>query len=317
MNSVVVIGAGGFLGRAFVENSDIQVPVKAVTRNIPNDKSISCKNITWIEADAMIFSSLVGVLSEGDMVINLAYIDDNEKISNIYLIDNIIKACLFSKVSRLVHCSTAVVVGDTKTDYVSELSSCNPITPYEQTKVAVETRVMSALSKGLDVGILRPTAIVGHNGKNLLKLAHSLMYGNRFVNYLKACVLGRMPMHLVPVRSVVLALLHLTLSPKTLSGNIFIVSADEDVDNNFQKVEEILLDELGLKRTRFPYIPIPRILQLLVFKLANRNNINRLYDSKKLIDYGFKPVDSVDQAIRQFANSIKLESFIDLTFKDV
>ena len=313
MSSLVVLGSGGFLGKALLCNNNLLKPVKAIVRSVPTNVDVQQEGVTWIEADLMNPSSLIGVLSEGDIVINLAYIQDSDKSKNMILIDNIIEACVFSKVLRLVHCSTAVVVGDIAINHVNELSPCNPVTPYEQTKLALEKRVINASLRGLDVGILRPTAIVGCDGKNLLKLAHSLMYGNQFGNYLKTCVLGKMPMHLVPARNVVSALLHMALLTKQLDGNIFIVSADDDIDNNFQRVGEILTEELGLNRNIFPYITLPRVLQLFLFKIINRNdiNMNRTYDSKKLSDYDFEPIDSVNEAVRQFAHSIKQDNLTD------
>jgi nucleoside-diphosphate-sugar epimerase len=314
MPSVVILGANGFLGKTLLRSADLFGSVKAIVRSIPNNVDVYQKTVTWIEADLMNPSSFIDVLSEGDIVINLAYIQDNDKLKNITLMNNIIEVCIRSKVSRLLHCSTAVVVGDTKINHINELSPCNPSTPYEQTKLALEDCVLSASLRGLDVGILRPTAIIGSGGKNLLKLVYSLKYGNKFSNYFKTCVLGNMPMHLVPVRNVVEALLCLSLSHKQLDGDIFIVSADEDIDNNFQKVEEILLDELGLNRVFIPYLTLPRVLQSLLFKLINRNdiNMNRTYDSKKLNDYGFEPVDSVNEAIHQFSHSIKVDNFVNL-----
>ena len=319
MSSLVILGSNGFLGKALLRNNNFLIPLKAIVRSIPTDADVHQKKITWIEADLMNPSALISALSEGDIVINLAYIQDNDQFKNMILIDKIIEACVFSKVSRLVHCSTAVVVGDIKINHVNELSPCNPVTPYELTKLALEKRVLSASLRGLGIGIFRPTAIVGYGGKNLLKLAHSLTNGNKFINYLKTCVLGVMPMHLVPVRNVVAALLHLALSTKQLNGNIFIVSADEDIDNNFQKVEEILLDELGLNRVLIPYLILPKAVQSLLFKLINRNDIdmNRTYDSKNLNDYGFEPVDSVNEAIRQFSHSIKADNSVNLASNKV
>ena len=217
--------------------------------------------------------------------------------------------------SRLIHCSTAVVVGQIKINRVNELSPCNPSTVYEKTKLALEECVLNASLRGLDVGILRPTAILGHGGKNLLKLAHSLKHGNKFSNYLKTCILGKMPMHLVPLRNVVSALLYLAFFVKKLDGNIFIVSSDEDEDNNFQKVEEILLEELGLNKSLIPKIIFPTFIQVLFFKFINRNDINmyRTYDSTKLKNHGFQDVDSVNEAVRQFSHSIKLNGFEDIS----
>ena len=309
MSSIVVLGANSFLGKAFVNSLNGEILVKAVARKIPKGVSEIATGVVWVKVDTMNTLSLIEILSEGDVVVNLTYIKDNDEVSNITLINSIVEACIFSKVSRLVHCSTAAVAGNIQADYVDELTLCNPTTPYEKVKIALENVILSKSLQGVDIGILRPTAIVGCGGKNLLKLAHSLMYGSQFSNYLKTCVLGKMPMHLVPVRNVVAALLHLALSTKQLDGNIFIVSADEDVDNNFQRIKEILLDELGLNCTKFPYIILPKILQALLFKFMKRNDIhmNRTYNSKKLSDYGFEPIDSVNEAVRQFACSIKVD----------
>ena len=313
MNSLVIIGASGFLGRALIGDGNLIGPVKAIARNIPEDIGLHKKKVTWVKFDFTSCSSLAQVLSEGDVVINLAYIQDGDRLENVSLVDKIIKACIYAKVSRLVHCSTAVVIGDVKTNLINELSLCNPKTPYEKTKLILEDHLLSAASKDLDVVVLRPTAVVGYGGKNLLKLTHSLLYGSRIINYIKICVLNNMPMHIVPVRNVVSALLYVSFYPKRFDGEVFIVSSDEDVDNNFQKINEILLHELGLNSTKFPYIILPRILQSLLFKLIKRNdiNMNRTYDSKKISDYGFEPNDSVNEAVRQFARSIKQDNLTD------
>ena len=319
MSSLVVLGSSGFLGQALLCNNNLPKLIKAVVRTKPCNVELYKKGISWIEADLMSPSALFDVLSKDDIVINLAYVPDNDNLKNITLLNNIVEACLHCKVSKLVHCSTAVVVGNTKMNYINELTPCNPSTLYEQTKLALEDFLLSSKLQDLDVGILRPTAIVGYGGKNLLKLAHSLMHGNKFVNYLKTCVLGTMPMHLVPVRNVVSALLQLAFAEKKLNGNIFIISSDEDVNNNFQKVEEILSDELGINKLLIPNITLPRVIQSILFKLINRNDIkmDRTYDSKKLYDYGYKPVDSVKEAIQQFSRYIKLDSPINLTSKKV
>ena len=171
----------------------------------------------------------------------------------------------------------------------------------------VEKIVLNGLSKGIDIAILRPTAIVGYGGKNLIKLSNSLIYGNKFINYLKRCILADMPMHLVPACNVVYALMHLALLENNLNGNIFLVSEDRDVNNNFSKVEEILLEALELESTKFPRIFIPKIFQSVLSKILKRNDLNpnRKYVSKKLSEYGFKPTDTVKDAIHQFTKSIK------------
>jgi nucleoside-diphosphate-sugar epimerase len=307
MPSLVILGASGFIGRSLLEDGHAPLPVKALARNIPVDVDISQKGAIWFEADLSVATSLDDLLASGDVVINLAYKTDADEIDNIAIVDNIINACLRSRVSRLVHCSTAVVVGATRVSRVVESTPCLPLTLYERAKWAIEQRVLSALSRGLDVGILRPTAVVGSGGQNLLKLATALVSGSALTNYLRASLFGKRPMHLVPVRNVTAALLHLSVWPRPLNGNIYIVSSDDDLNNNFHNVEEIMLRSLGLHPRKLPLLPIPSEVLSLMLRLLGRSEsgVARKYDSAKLNNSGFKPIDSVVNAVREFGENFK------------
>ena len=307
MIRLLILGSNSFLGQSILKNIGSDFLVKAVGREIPSDADKYTKNVKWIKVDNFNAISLNNIFKKGDIVINLVYIKGDNKNANLSLIQEIIKACIYKKVSRLIHCSTASVVGDVGNKYINELSPCNPNSNYEKVKMEIEKIVLKSWSRKLDIGILRPAAIVGYGGKNLKKLANSLICGNKFINYLKRCFFGKMPMHLVPVRNVAHALLCLALTKKKLDKNIFLVCSDDDIDNNFEKVEEILINELGLKVNKFPKIFLPPILQKLLFKVTRRNNLglNSIYDSSKIKEYGFKPIDTVREAISQFAYSIR------------
>tara|TARA_A100001015_G_C15041016_1_gene739688 strand:+ start:895 stop:1827 length:933 start_codon:yes stop_codon:yes gene_type:complete len=307
LSSIVVLGSGSFLGSILINKISSDILIKAVVRKIPRDANKSTKKVQWIKVDTISATSLKNIFKKGDIIINLIYIRDDDKNNNINLVNDIIEACIFSKVSRFIHCSSASVFGDVRTRNVNELTICNPKTDYEKIKLNIEELILKSLTTKIDVGILRPTAIVGYGGKNLKKLTNSLIYGNKIINYLRTCVLGSSPMHLVSAQNVVEALIFLALFKKRLNGNIFIVSEDESIDNNFKKVQEILIEELGLKSSLFPYIYLPKILQSLLFKILDRSDLNvkRIYDSKKIIKYGFKPKDTFKNAIKEFLNSIK------------
>jgi nucleoside-diphosphate-sugar epimerase len=302
MSSIVILGAGGFLGRTLIANGCFPMPVKAVDLIIPPDADLTKKNILWLGADLLTSKSLNEVLQPGDIVINLAYISGALEAKNILLIDNVIDACIHLRVDRLVHCSTAVVAGATPISRVNESTLCLPVTSYEKTKWALENRALSAISRGLDVGILRPTAIVGPGGQNLLSLARSLRDGSRIVNYFRAGLFGRRPMHLVPVRDVAAALLYLAVLPGTLNGEVFIISSDDDPENNFQGVEKILLKALGMAPRKLPLLPFPIRLLSLSLRLWGRSetNMGRIYDSYKIRSIGFKQVDMVAKAVCEF-----------------
>jgi nucleoside-diphosphate-sugar epimerase len=306
MSSMVILGAGGFLGRHLLSSKDTATPIKAVVRSAAQFSEPN-ENIAWHALDLSDSEALSEILEEGDSVINLAYIADGDSESNLRLIDGIITASVRSKVSRLIHCSTAVVAGATSSSTIDESTPCSPFTSYERTKWEVEQRVLSALSSSLDIGILRPTAIVGPGGANLLKPAASILAGRWLSDYLRACLYGERPMHLVPAGNVAAALLFLADATETLKGNIYIAAADDDPHNNFQAVEKILRRALGIGERPLPPLPIPAMVLSLLLRLLGRSDwdMKRRYLSTKLESMGFVPPVTLEQAIVEFAGTLR------------
>lgn len=302
MFSLVVLGASGFLGRAVIDQVPSSSFIKAVTRKRQLDDKLYSNKVCWYEADLLVPNVLDNILEQGDVVINLAYMNSVRAEDNLYLINNIINSCIRNNVKKLIYISTANVVGITNNPNVNELTSCQPLTPYEQVKYEIEHQVLGATVKGLDVNILRPTAIVGADGENLKKLANSLVNGNKFVNYLRACFFGKRKMHLVSVRTVAAAVLHLAICHDLQSGSIYFVSADDDPLNNYLSVEEILIKTLNLPLRRFPVLLFPRIFLSILLRLKGHSEFAvRVYDTSKLLATNFKPVHSVSAAISEFA----------------
>lgn len=304
MPSLVILGATGFLGRVMLTHRDHSFPVKAIARSIPSDLDLHPEGVTWYQADFLQPHSLDHVLENGDIVVNLAYLKGANDTEHLRMINHIIGSCLQKGVRRLIHCSTAVVVGDSKDAYVTEETMCYPVTQYERTKYHLEQCVLKAGTRGLDVAILRPTAIVGPNGQNLIQLAHSLLNGNRMVNYFRACLFGRRNMYLVPVKNVAAAMFHLASEEDFLNGNIYIISS-EDAVNNFISVESILLKSLGLPPRKVPVLPIPFLFLSMLLKLKGRSesNVEKIYDSSKLLATNFTPVDSITEAVSEFGKN--------------
>jgi len=303
--SLVVLGAGGFLGRAFLDREHGFMPVKAVVRSLPDAPWDSHNDVSWVAADLSSPGWGPAVLTPGDVVVNLAYATGAGMPENLSLINAIIEACIASGVSRIVHCSTAVVVGSAKSRRVTEDTPCEPRTPYERTKWAVEQRVMEASRGGLDVGIARPTAIVGAGGKNLESLARSLLHGNPLGNYLRASTFGSRPMHLVPVGYVTTALLHMAATPQPLRGRTYLISADDDPDNGFDTVEALLHESLGLGRRRAPLLPLPRVILETLLRVRGRSDthLDRIYSPDALRTLGCERQESLSSAVQAFARS--------------
>jgi nucleoside-diphosphate-sugar epimerase len=304
--SLVLLGASGFLGRELMARWRGSLPLRAVSRRIPESADRAAAGVTWVQADLLNTAGLDGVVERDDIVVNAAYHTADTE-ANLPMIEHIVTACRRGGVRRLVHCSTAVVVGATPVRHVTEATPCEPRSAYEITKLALEARVRTLVDDGVDVGILRPTAIVGPGGQNLLTLAQSLYSGSRVTNYVRASLFGRRRMNLVPVHTVAAALAHLALFPQPLSGHAYIVSSDTDEENNFASVERLLLAALGRPPRTVPVVPLrPRVLSM-VLAAAGRSvtATNRVYDSSKLLGTGFTPPDTVTEAVRAFGEHFR------------
>ena len=301
-NSLVILGASGFVGQAIIAQVPPNYSIKAVARSVPLDAS---PKATWYAADLLLRESLVQILKPGDTVINMAFMSMENVADNSSMITNIIDACLQCGVKQLIHFSTATVIGVAKETIVDETTVCKPVTKYDQIKLSIEQQLLAYASDSFDVVILRPTAIVGSNGKNLLKLANSIVKGNPFINYIRASLFGRRKMHLVSVRNVASAALHLVARHEVSRGSIYFISSDDDPENNFLSVENMLRKALGFRERKWPVLPLPLICLSLLLKLKRQSasNVVRIHDSQKIQETNFVPVDSISSAVNDFACS--------------
>lgn len=303
---LVVFGATGFLGRHVVADAvRLGLSVRAVSRE--NRLAAPASGIEWAFPDFDSQDAVDALIHDGDSVLNLAFArGENE---NLQLLEALLGACIRKRAAVYVHCSTAVVAGNTPSPVVSEETPCMPNNAYEHLKLTMEQKVSVAARAGLPTVIVRPTAIVGPGGANLLSLALSLASGLTTSNYLRACLFGDRPMHLVPVTTVAAAILYLASAPERFAGETFIVAADEDPDNRFPAVERLLAASLGLPPRRLPVVPVPRNLLSAILRFRGRSDLagERAYSSDKLRAAGFASADTVAQAVAEFGSWFRRE----------
>jgi nucleoside-diphosphate-sugar epimerase len=296
VTTVVVIGASGFIGerllRALAARKDVEVRALVHRHNARGHD-----NISFLRGDLLMQGSLDELLVEDCTVINLAYLARD----NLDAMANLAKACARSRVRRLIHCSTAVVDGRAGSDLITESTACIPVSEYEMTKLQMEAVLLEAAIGKFEVTILRPTAVFGPGGKNLLKLANELMTANQWVSYLRSCLFGRRSMNLVSVENVVAALEFL-LDAEMVDREIFIISDDDSPVNNYRDVEDRLLANFG-KSYPVQRVIIPRLFLSTLLRLAGKSNINpsKKYSGQKLAALGFKKPQDIEAAINAFA----------------
>ena len=236
-------------------------------------------------------------------MVNLAYAQTAATSDAINSVKVMVEACAHSKVARLIHCSTISVYGRTNSACIDELTPCNPLDSYGQQKLAIERALLATVGGRFEYSVLRPAAVFGPGGQGLRTLCESLLEGSTWINYARSCLFGQRRMHLVPVETVVGALRFLIDVERPVQGDVFIVAADEDAQNNFSAVEDILMDSLGVRAYRLPKLALPASILSAMLRWRGRSDTDPhcVYRSTKLREWGFRSAAPLDQALRAFA----------------
>ena len=150
--------------------------------------------------------------------------------------------------------------------------------------------------------MLRPTAVFGIGGANVVKLIDDLNQKSFLYNFLKSFLYGTRKMNLVSVHNVVSSIIYLAFFHKRLSGEKFIVSDDDFCENNYKYIESEINNEYAHKKV-FSFRPSgPKWLLRLVLKILNQSNINpsRVYLTKKLTEIGWTPKSNFLEDLRSY-----------------
>ncbi|MFC5520585.1 NAD-dependent epimerase/dehydratase family protein [Polaromonas jejuensis] len=307
MNKIAIIGASGYIGRHLVAEL-VRVGGSRV-RVLTRQKAAGSTGFEWpsdvevINGDMHDEASLLRFLEPNCTLINLAYLWNGGELANLTVIRNLLEACKVMRVKRLIHCSTAAVVGRVSGGHITENVECRPITEYGVTKLKIEQAIIHASEGVFDAAILRPTGVFGPGGEPLKKLSNDLVNGDRLKNYLKSCLFGTRRMNLVHVANVVAAILFLIRRSERIGGEIFIVSDDEKSNNNFLYIEQFLMRSLNCTNYPFPQILLPLDVLSLLLRLLRRNNINPRcnYSQEKLESIGFRSPVDFDDGLSEYA----------------
>jgi nucleoside-diphosphate-sugar epimerase len=237
------------------------------------------------------------------VVVNLAYGAAAGHDENLALAQAVADVCAGSRAERLVHISTAMVVGRCGDRWVTEETPCRPVSPYERTKFAVETRLRRRAADACPLVILRPTAVFGRGGANLRKLSHDLVTRPWFENDLRSALYGERAMNLVPVETVVAAIGFAAASDRAITDGLYLVAADEAPDNNFHHVERVLRRALGVSASRVPALRLPPGTLPLVLRAAGRVSLDprARFSSARLHGAGFTPPIAFADALDRYA----------------
>jgi nucleoside-diphosphate-sugar epimerase len=308
MHTVAITGASGYIGRHLVAQLSqlADVRVKVLTRRMPRPEG--AVNFGWgvevFEGDLHVPSSLSGFLEPGCTVVHLAYLQGGGQTENLRATTALMDACQVAKIHRLIHCSTAAVVGRVNDNSVTEFTPCHPVSEYGITKLKIEETVLEASKSGFDAVILRPTSVFGPEGGSLKKLVADLIASKNMRNYLKSCLFGKRRMNLVHVDNVVAAIVFTVYQEKRFDGDRFIVSEDDNSRNNFADVELFLMRQLKVANYTVPPVLLPLSWLSFLLWLLGRNNVNPRcnYDPGKLLSLGFKRPIKFEEGLKHYSD---------------
>jgi nucleoside-diphosphate-sugar epimerase len=297
LKTIAITGASGFIGshlvQALLRQGGNRIKILSRPAHFESARAAFPPEVEIVRGDLLEPASLDEFLEADCTVVNLVYLRGDAEEANLSAIHNLLTACRSAKVSRLIHCSTADVVGRTADRRVTESSPCRPVTSYAISKLKVEDAVLSASRDGYETAVLRPTAVFGPGGQNLKKLAHDLVNGSRLRNDFKSVFFGRRRMNLVYVDNVIGAITFLANPAVALRGEVFIVSDDDAPSNEFSSVDRAMRRGLGVAGPLWPGVFFPPWVLSLALRALRKNNTDPYctYDPGKLLSLGFlRPV---------------------------
>jgi len=306
MQLIAITGANSFIGSHLIKRlslcSDMRLRL-LIHRNL-NLSLQESEKISITRGNLLDIKTLNGFVETDCIVVNLAYLGGRSSDENLAATNNLMEACSRAKVKRLIHCSTAVIAGRVSSDKVTENTSDRPLNKYEFIKQRIEKLILEKTDGLFEIVILRPTAVFGKDGKNLVKLADDLMYGNRLVSYIKSCIYQFRRMNLVYIDNVVAAIEFFIQTDRNLTGETFIISDDEDPSNNYRDIEKYLMKRLGCNPYPIQPVSLPFLILKSLLGLSGKTNDNPalVYDCGKILSLGFKKPVSFKEGLSHFSD---------------
>ncbi len=304
--AIAISGGTGFVGRHLLQSllrqRNVQVRL-LVHRSAPTELA-SQQNVQVVMGDLLDRQSLERWIQPGDAVVNLAYLTGARPEDNFQAAENLAAACVQSGAARLIHCSTAAVVGRAAAAVIDERVDCRPGNEYECTKLTIEQTLRNQCGVHSPLVVLRPTAVFGPGGRNLVKLADTVFRGQSLSRYVRSSVHGDRRMNAVGVDNVVGAIEFVLHTGARLNGEILIVSDDEFPENNYREIERFLQQHLARPAGALPLFPVPRSVLAGLLRLAGRSAVNpdRIYDGGKLSRAGFVKRCTLADSLMRFGD---------------
>jgi nucleoside-diphosphate-sugar epimerase len=252
---VFITGASGFLGGALARAMAQQrAEVHALARPTADRSALAGVAIIWHEGDVTVPNNLSGLMAGAEWIIHaagrLGQAGVPEEVYHRLHVEgtrNVMAAALATgSQRRVLHVSSAGVLGPITGSPAAEDAPYAPTNPYERSKAAAERVALEFASRGLPVVTCRPGLVYGPGDRHVLGLFQAVRRGQFF--YIDG---GRHLCHPTFVADAVAGMLLCLRCGR--SGAIYHIAGPRPV--TFRELGETIATALGV---RPPWMSLPR-----------------------------------------------------------
>lgn len=312
MNSISrtlsVVGARGFIGRHLL-TSEVAPPdyiYHLLSRRKGDLIKIrpKCKTFSGDLREPYIED---GFIVPDATVVNFAYLEGDNITENLAALDFLVEQCISARAQLLIHCSTAVVVGDANDKVVDENTICNPVTKYERCKLAMERYLIEKCRDRIRLAILRPTAIFGKGGKNMNTIIDFATRKGQLKKKLRLSVFDTRHMNLISIENVAAAIHFIAAQEHKPGHGRYIISNDDQPLNTFGGVYRLICEVMKIHVPEIAPIPFKGFLQKAILRSIHGPSVlpDRSYCGQRLADAGFQFPFAFDDSVRRYVRERK------------
>lgn len=245
-----ILGGTGFVGRCIAERWPQSVPAPRFLVHRSEPAWLAHLGCDTIRVNLATGAGFAAATEDCNRLVSLLRPDGTSWL--LAAIQRLLPVLLTTSISRIIHTSTIDVYGNTPVPWVDERTTPCPTGPYEREHWAVEKVV--AQWGGVS-SIVRPGAIFGLGGQNLVKLTEEVARGAVWRLCARRALYGARRMHLVSVENVADAIISLATATNNPPECVNVVDDSED-ENNFADVQDALLRAFGRPTMNgIPHVP--------------------------------------------------------------
>jgi nucleoside-diphosphate-sugar epimerase len=298
---LAVLGGTGFLGRHFVAAA--RRLGRRVRMLVRDPAVVTGAPDACVHGDLDDAASLARLITPGVTVVNFAWSEPTAQADAVRQARQLAAVCREAPAHALLHCSTAGVFGGCDdVAVVADETTPRPADSYGLAKLAVDDTLWHELQGRVPLALLRPTAVFGAGGDNLVDLIAAIVSGDRLASYLRSCLFDRRFLHLVPVETVVEAFLFVEARVGP-SGSRHLITADHEPLNRYRAMERHVMELFGVRDHRWPRVPLPPAALRLALRARRRAAALPFtrFDDDGLRALGFRPPVPFEAAVASFA----------------